>query len=171
MNTDPTCRALQHLLVQGFTLYTCPAAVCTRLAAPALLDSLEHAWAVTFDADSQRWVAALPEIDSLSSVFVEASIKAVATPHVVCHTQGETLVLPLEATDVRQARMRIESAVILKLAPPVERLEAYPDELIEREAKRRAARRNGQGDSGENVEQGSPSQINDSEASSIDISP
>jgi hypothetical protein len=37
--------------------------------------------------------------------------------------------------------MRIEAAVALGKAPPAERLEAFPDELIELEAKRRTKKR------------------------------
>lgn len=143
-------RALQHLLVQGFTLYTAPAAVCTRLVDRALLDDPAHAWAVYFTPGAIRWTGALPVDDPLRDVFGEAAVLsgAPATPHVVCHTQGGRLLLPLEVNDVRDARLRVEAGVALGKAPPAERLEAFPDELIEREAKRRRAKQGNAGNAG-----------------------
>lgn len=133
---SPETRATQHLLVQGFTLYPCAAAVCTRLVAPSVLDEPNHAWAVLFDADSMRWVAMLPEGDRLRDVFLEAAARG----GVICHAQGGLLGLPLVVTDVRDARMRIEAAVALGKAPPAERLEAFSDEALARESERRARR-------------------------------
>lgn len=142
MNIDADCRAKQHLLVQGFTLYTCEAAVCTRLLAPAILDDPAHTWAVLFNSKSQYYTAQLRPDDGLLQAFSEAALRAATgAPQVLCSAQGETLLLPLEVTDVRSARVRIEAAVVMKLSPPAERLEVYPDELIEQEAKRRAKRR------------------------------
>jgi hypothetical protein len=136
-------RATQHLLVQGFTLYTCAAAVATRLVAPELLDEPEHPWAVLFDSSSLDWTAMLPEGDPLRAELAESAVRSAdpKTPHVLCHVSGARLMVPLMPADVRDARMRIESAVTLSLSPPPERLEAYPDELIEAEARRRAKRR------------------------------
>lgn len=142
MSADANCRAMQHMLLQGFTLYTAQAAVCTRVLAPSLLEDPEHAWAAIFDVQAQVWMQHIPENDRYLLVFAEAALKATnGGHHVVCHTQGETLVLPMEVSDVRAARMRIEAAVVMKTAPPVERLTAYPDELIEQEAKRRRAKK------------------------------
>jgi hypothetical protein len=56
---------------------------------------------------------------------------------VQCHVAGEKLILPLDPAVVRDARVRIEAAVTLGKAPPAEKLEAFPDELIQREARRR----------------------------------
>jgi hypothetical protein len=136
---SPETRATQHLLVQGFTLYPCAAAVCSRLTARGLLDDPSHAWAVLCDSRSLDWTAMLADDDPLKPLFVDAAVRSATptTPHVVCHTQGGWLLLPLVTVDVRDARMRIEAAVALGKAPPAERLEAFPDELIEREAKRR----------------------------------
>jgi hypothetical protein len=159
-------RATQHLLVQGFTLYTCAAAVATRLVAPRLLDGPEHTWAVLFDASSLGWCAQLPKDDRLIEHFAEAAVRSSnpKTPHVLCHTLGDFLVLPLDVTDVRHARMLIESAVALGKAPPAERLEAFPDELIEREAKRRAKVA---AHSGTNALQGAQSHTSSREAESM----
>lgn len=141
MNIDEQTRALQHLLVQGFTLYTAAAAVATRLMDRAILDDPDHAWAVTFERVSLIHTAKLDESDPLAAPFADAAVRgANKTPHVICHTQGGTLLVPLLVGDVRSARMRIEAAIALGKAPTAERLEAFPDELIEREAKRRRKR-------------------------------
>jgi hypothetical protein len=141
MNTDLT-RALQHLLVQGFALYPCAAAVCMRRLEPAILTNPNHAWAVYFDTRSLDYTAKLDPNDPLIAVFADAAVRSASpkTPHVVCHTQGGWLLVPLTVTDVRSARMRIEAAIALGKAPPAERLEAFPDEMIQREAKRRLKR-------------------------------
>jgi hypothetical protein len=137
---SPEIRARQHLIVQGFTTYTCTAAVCTRLVDPQVLDDPEHAWAVLFDSRSLRWTSMLPEGDPLRNSFAEAAVRSAApgNPHALCRAAGSTLLVPLVVTDVLNARMRIEAAVALGKVPPAERLSAYPDELIEREAARRA---------------------------------
>lgn len=141
MNNDATCRALQHLLVQGFTTYPYTAAVCTRLLLREVLDDPNHPWAVTFDARAQQLVSQMKEDDPLLPVFAEAALKSVSGGrHVVCATQGGTICVPLEVADVKSVRMRIEAAVAMRMSPPPERLSAYPDELIEQEAKRRRAR-------------------------------
>lgn len=134
------CIAMQHLLVQGFTLYTAPAAVCTRLAARTLLDNPAHAWAVYFAGDALHWTGHLAEDDPLRQIFADAAVRATrpGPPHVVCHTRGSTLLVPLDVAHARDARMRIEGAIALGAAPPPERLEAFSDEMIEREAQKRA---------------------------------
>jgi len=101
-------RALQHLLLQGFTLYTSEAADALRARGPSSLDDPAHAYAVV-----------------LGSGMVQ------------CCWGGAQLLVPLATDDVRDARLKLETAVTLRLAPPVEKLEAFPDELIQREAKRR----------------------------------
>lgn len=132
-------RAIQHLLIQGFTLYTCTAAVCTRLVSRAVLDDPAHSWVVICGPNSLQWTAMLQEDDPLRSHLAEAAVRSAdpKTPHVVCHTAGSTLLVPLTVADVHDARLRIEAAVILGKSPPAEKLEAFPDELIEREAKKR----------------------------------
>ncbi len=144
---SPETRAMQHLLVQGFELHTAAAAVCSRLVAPQVLDDPQRAWAVLFDSRSIDWTAQLPEGDPLRDSFAEAAVRSAdpSTPHVLCHTRGGRLLAPLAVTDVRDARMRIEAAVALGKSPPAERLEAFPDELIEREAARRSKLRGERG--------------------------
>jgi hypothetical protein len=94
----------------------------------------------------------LAEDDPLKAALSDAAVRGSdpKTPHVLCCVHGGVLVVPLIVEDVRDARMRIEAAVTLQLAPPAERLEAFPDELIEREASRRAKLK-GRGASGENT--------------------
>lgn len=141
MPQDPTTRARQHLLLQGFTIYPCHAAVCVALVARGVLGDPGRAWAIEFGADSQRWTSMLPNDDDslLAQSMRQAALMASAdSPHVLTHTRGGLLLTPLAVTDVREARMRIEAAVALGKTPAAERLEAFPDELIEREARRRA---------------------------------
>jgi hypothetical protein len=138
---SPETRATQRLLVQGFILYPCAAAVSTRLVARSLLDDPNHAWAVLCDSRSLDWTAMLADDDPLKAQLAEAAVRSTSgAPHALCHTQGGLLLVPL-GPDTLNARMRIETAVALGKAPPAERLEAFPDELIEREAKRRAKRK------------------------------
>lgn len=153
---SPETRAIQHLLVQGFTPYSCAAAVCTRLVAPRVLDNPDHSWAVACNPGSLEWTAMLSDDDPLKAELGEAAVRSAnpKTPHVLCHTAGTRLLVPLTVDDVRDARMRIEAAVALGKAPPAERLEAFPDELIEREAKRRAALKEKVQPSGLKTEQG-----------------
>ena len=143
MMTNDATRAKQHLLVQGFTLYTAESAVCTRLVSRELLDDPSSTWAVLFDARSLDWTAQLAEDDLLAEDFGAAAVRSSGSGgvHVLCCTAGARLLVPLTVADVRSARMRIEAAVAANMAPPAERLEAFPDELIEREARRRAKRR------------------------------
>lgn len=147
MNVNAQGRALQHLLVQGFTLYTVPAAVCTRLVDRALLDDPAHAWAVYFTAGAIVWTGRLGLDDPLREVFGDAAVRSgtPTTPHVVCQTQGGRLLLPLEVTDVREARMRIEAAVMVGKPPPEADLDAIPEPLLERELRRRARQREASG--------------------------
>lgn len=132
-------RALQHLLVQGFTLYTAPAAVCTRLAgARQILDEPQHSWAVTFDSESIGWSSMLSDDDPLKTQFDEAAVRSARPrePHVVCHAEGERIICPLTVDDVRDVRMTLEAAIALQRAPARE-LQAIPDDLLERELRRR----------------------------------
>src|SRR5688572_21893596 len=101
-------RARQHLLLQGFTLYTMEAADALRAVGSKTLEDPSHAWAVE-----------LPD------------------NYVQCHVSGEKIILPLDPAVILDARLRIEAAVMLGKTPPAEKLEAFPDELIQREAKRR----------------------------------
>lgn len=143
MSITPEIRARQHLLLQGFTIYPAAAAVSLRIVAPRVLDDPGHTWAVLFDERSLEWTALLAADDPLGAAFAEAAVLSSTpkSPHALCHTAGERLLVPLVVSDVRDARLRIEAAVALGKSPPAERLEAFPDELIEREAARRAARR------------------------------
>lgn len=134
MEVSPETRALQHLLVQGFTLYPARAAICTRLVDKSILDNPGHVWAVFFE---QPLTFALPEEDGLAQIFFQAAQSATSQQVVICHSQGSYLLVPLTVTDVREAKMKIDSAVAVGMAPPEEKLEAFPEELIEREYKRR----------------------------------
>lgn len=139
MNINAHCRALQHLLVQGFVLYTCPAAVCTRLYAPEVLAS--HSWAATLDAASGRWCESLLlERDPWRAAFLDAAAQAAASrqPVVLCHHRGVLLALPLDVTPVRHAWARLEVAANLGVPPtPIEGLVAVPDAILEQELRRR----------------------------------
>lgn len=153
MNINANARALQHLLVQGFTLYTCPAAVCTRLAAPLVLET--HPWAVTFESSgSAEWCAQLKEDDPLRARMLEASQGATKKdPTVLCHFEGFYLALPLEVNEVRHAAARLEVAKNLAVEPPsAEGLQALPSEILEQELKRRRREEKAQG-SGEKAGQ------------------
>lgn len=140
----PETRARQHLLLQGFTVYPCHAAVCVALIARSVLDNPSHPWAIELDADAQRWTSMLLDDDNsplAQNMRQGALLAGAGSPHVLTHTLGGLLLTPLVVADVREARMRIEAAVTLGKAPPAERLKAFPDELIEREAKRRQKQR------------------------------
>lgn len=154
---DGITRATQHLVRQGFTLIPCGAAVCTRIVARAYLDNPELPWAVLFDPESMQWTPAMADDDPLKEIFANASVRSATpkSPHVVCHTQGAYALLPMVVADVRDARMNIEAAVALGKSPPTDRLEAFSDDAIEREAKRRKkARKEGDDQpSGENEAQ------------------
>ncbi len=107
MPQPPETRALQHLLVQGFTLYTDEAAAALRDIGKPLEERPQLAYAIVIGRSVQ------------------------------CCWGGQQLLVPLEVEHVRDARLKLETAVTLGLAPPRQPLDAYPDELIEREAKRR----------------------------------
>ena len=139
MSQSPETRALQHLLLQGFTLYPLPAAVATRLVARSLLDDPAHSWAVIAAEGALEWTSQLAADDPLLADLVDVAMRSAdpKTPHALCQTAGARLLVPLSVTDVRDARMRIEAAVTLGRAPSPERLEAFPVELLERELRRR----------------------------------
>jgi hypothetical protein len=132
-------RALQRLVFQGFVPMPVAAAVCLRRLAPHVFDDPNAALAIVFDAESLGWTAHLPEGDPLTEMFAEAAVRSSEpkSPHVICQAAGSRMVLPLDAIDVRDARVRLEAATTLKLAPPAERLEAYPLELLQRELRKR----------------------------------
>jgi hypothetical protein len=133
MNIDANCRALQHLLVQGFTLYTTPAAVCIRRSVPNVLDG--HSWAIVLDAASQAWLQHLPEEDVLRPLLVAA---ATGTSRVLCHLEGVYLDLDLEVDQVRHAHSRLEVAKNLSVEPPsLDGIMAIPEEVLQQELKRR----------------------------------
>jgi len=145
LNERMDIRATQHLLIQGFAIHYAPAAVCTRIVARGLLDNTEAPWAVVFYRGALTWTAGMAADDPLAAEFAEAAVRAETEPMVLCQVAGGRLLLPLTVADVKDARMRIEAAVALELAPPAERLEAFPDELIQREAERRSKLRREQG--------------------------
>jgi hypothetical protein len=141
MENTTNTRALQHLLVQGFTLYTAEAATSMLLGGSTTLADPAHAWAVEFDASSWKHTDTLlgnvPE--AVYQVFAAAAetCKQQQTSGVLTHTQGASLFSRLLPADVAGVRMKIETAVILGKQPPTEKLEAFGDEAIQREAKRR----------------------------------
>lgn len=104
---SPTTRALQHLLVQGFTLFTDEAAQALRDAGKPLENRPGLAYAIVIGRSVQ------------------------------CCLGGQQLLIPLEVEHVRDARLKLETAITLQLAPPTQALDAYPDELLQREMKRR----------------------------------
>lgn len=108
MPQHPQTRALQHLLIQGFTLYTDEAATAMRAQGGSSLDNPNHAHAIVMRGGV-----------------------------VQCFWGGMQLMVPLEVNEVRDARLKLETAVTLQLAPPTEKLEAFPDEMLRRELKRR----------------------------------
>lgn len=136
---SPKIRAVQHLILQGFTLYTARAAVCTRLAKDTILDDPSHTWAVIFDNSSSSAIHKLEDSDPLKSTFSDAAIRSMHPTNqmVVCSTLGVGLLLPLEVDYVRDAKMKIQSAIARGKAPTADKLESFPDELIEQEFNRR----------------------------------
>ncbi len=137
MTLNAQGRALQHLLVQGFTLYTCPAAVCTRLGAPLIMET--HPWAVYFESGAVEWCAQLKDDDPLRARMAEAASQATKKdPWALCHFEGVYLALPLAVDEVRHARARLEVAKNLSVEPPsIEGVMAIPDDILELELKRR----------------------------------
>src|SRR3972149_1264090 len=81
-------RALQHLLLQGFTLYTSEAADALRARGPSSLDDPAHAYAVV-----------------LGSGMVQ------------CCWGGAQLLVPLATDDVRDARLKLGTAGTVRVAP------------------------------------------------------
>ena len=138
MPQHPTTRAQQHLLLQGFTLYPCAAAVALMLLEPGVLEDQGHNWAIICDGSSMGWASKLTGDGKFATALRDcALLSAGGTLHAVCHTLGAVLVVPLDPVDAKDARMRIEAAVTLGKQPPAERLEAFGDEMIAREANRR----------------------------------
>jgi len=147
MNTNANTRAIQHLLVQGFTPYTCQAAVCTRLHAPLVLET--HPWAVIMERGAALWCERLLEDDEMRPHFLAAAEAASPVqPSVLCCYKGTFLVLPLLVDEVRHARARLEVANNLGVQPTsLEGLAAVPANVLKLELKRRE--REAQSDSGE----------------------
>lgn len=110
---SPATRALQHLILQGFTLYTSEAVDCMRAQGSVTLNDPTYAYAIV-----------------LSDGMVQ------------CFWGGYQMLCELLPAQVRDARQKLETAVTLGLAPPTQALDAYPDEMIAREAKRRRLERN-----------------------------
>ena len=135
---DPTTRARQHLLIQGFTLYTCEAAVAMLALSSGTLSDPSHAWSVEFDERSLLYTSLLPPGSPFAAELAEGAVAAAGgARHVLNHTQGGLLLVPLDVGDVRDSRMRIEAAVALGKAPPVEKLQAFGDEMLLAEARKR----------------------------------
>lgn len=138
---DDQTRARQHLLVQGYTLYTAEAAVSLLLLGSTTLLDPEHAWAVEMDQTSWNHTdRLLGQVDSPLQQLLSASAETCrqgGQPGVLLHTQGATMLTQLRTNDVRNSRMTIEQAVILGHQPPTEKLQAFGDEAIQREAQRR----------------------------------
>jgi hypothetical protein len=135
----PQTRALQTLVFQGFMPMPVAAAVCMRRLAPQVFDDPAATLAIVFGVEAITWTPHLPEGDALTDLFAEAAIKSAdpKSPQVICQTAGSRMLLPLDVVDVRDARIRLEAATTLKLAPPAERIEAYPLELLQRELRKR----------------------------------
>jgi hypothetical protein len=152
MQQSARTRSLQHLLLQGFTLYPCHAAVCVWLASPSVLLDASHPWAIAFDTNDSHWMSNIPSGDSeprALALMREASVRAATEPMALVHAMGEFLVLPLEVPEVRNARMRIEAAVTLGKAPPTEKLGAFSDKAIEAEVARRRKRQKAENGTGQ----------------------
>lgn len=138
MNNTPNTRALQHLLIQGFTPYTCAAAVSLRLVSSSSLDT--HPWAVVMDGQGSRdWCTLLPEEDPLRPLMFQAAENSSSTsPTVLCHLQGTFLIIPLTVDEVRHAGSRLEVAKNLNVTPPsLDGIKAIPLDVLEQEMKRR----------------------------------
>jgi hypothetical protein len=119
MPQEPETRARQHLLLQGFTLYTCEAAVALLLLGSLTLIDPAHAWAVEFDAGSQAHTSKLSEDSDVASQLRRGALMASGGQrHVLTHTRGGLLLVPLQVGDVRTSRTRIEDAVALSRVPP-----------------------------------------------------
>lgn len=131
-------RAIQHLLVQGFEILPCYAAVSTLLVAPSRLHSGTPI-AICCGAESSAWAEMLPDDEPLKEAIRAAAQLGAEAPHAVCCAQGACLVVALDpAGPVRDALARIRGAIETGRAPPAEKLEAFGDEALEAEYKRRA---------------------------------
>lgn len=138
MTQSKETRALQHLLLQGFEVLPCYAAVATLLFDRSVI--LNRSWAVVCDNNSVAWVNRLPDNEELKVILSECASKTVTTgqQHVVCCIQGVCLVTELDPSGtVREAKMRILGAIEQNRMPPVEKLEAFGDEALEAEIERR----------------------------------
>jgi len=137
MSQNANTRALQHLLLQGFTPYTCQAAVCTRLQAPLVLET--HPWAVVMERGAALWCGRLLDDDPMRPRFLEAAEGASqAQPRVLCHYDGIFLALPLVVDEVRHAQARLEIAKNLSVVPTsLDGLAAVPDDILKLELRRR----------------------------------
>src|SRR5690606_9127164 len=76
--------------------------------------------------------------DPLLPIFTRAAQAAArGTRQIVASLGGGHLLVPLNVTDARDARARIESANATGYEPSPERVQALPAELLERELRRR----------------------------------
>jgi hypothetical protein len=141
MENNTRTRVLQHLLVQDFTLYTTEAAVCMVLQGSLTLYALDHAWAVEMDPLSWSHIDRLIDLESTPLIVqlrgAAETCRTQQTMGALMHTQGAWLLMPLDVASVRGARMRIEEAVIRGLQPPTDKLQAFGDEQLLQEARRR----------------------------------
>lgn len=135
-------RAIQVLLLQGFEVMPAYAAISVLLTDRLLLDTPEADWAVHFNERSLELVKKLNDDDSIKPLFTQAAqFSAGGVQHVVCKHQDSFLITALDpAGPVSTAMERIKGAIEAGKAPPAERLEAFSDEMIERERKRRRRR-------------------------------
>lgn len=138
---DPEFRARQHLLIQGFTLYTAEAAVALLLCGSQTLLNPDHAWAVEVRPNSWTFTdQLLGKVDSkLYDLFAAAAetCRVSNKPGSLLCTQGTTLLVPLDVPSVQGARLTIESAIMLQKQPPTEKLEAFSDDALRKEARKR----------------------------------
>lgn len=141
MENKTPVRAMQHLLVQGFTLYTAEAAVCMLLRGSPTLANPDHAWACLFDKSSWEFTDSMlgSVNDAVYQVFAAAAetCKQQNVEGALVCTQGVSMFVELLPAEMLGIRMKIETAIILGKQPPLEKLEAFGDEAIQREAKRR----------------------------------
>lgn len=145
MAQAPITRARQHLVIQQFTTYTTEAAVCMLMAGSQTLVNPRNSWVCEITPSDWQYLAQLqlgPD-DFVEKQLVQTLIQAAAscrengTIGVVFFVSGVTLFEPLTEERVLDARQRIEAAIALGKQPPAEKLEAFSDEAIAFEAKRR----------------------------------
>lgn len=108
-------RARQHLLVQGFTLYTCEAAVSMLMLDTKTLKDPGHAFAIEVPTGSVSFTGLLTnelEPRELVVVLQSAAVQAGTIPLVVCSTQGSLLTVGLTPNSVRNVRMQAEAALM-----------------------------------------------------------